>query len=90
MADAVEGLDDVLAMWSKDSETDPINLGGEVIRISKLHSKYLRIRTIHNVKAKKLTSEYNVLKLNKEHWYLGKLTEEELKALKWEPYLGAS
>lgn len=79
-------LDAILNMWTKDTDIDSTNLKEEAIRTSKLHSKYLSIRTRHSLRIKKLHFDYLQLKVDKEAYYDGKMSQEDLKERGWNPY----
>ena len=74
--------------WSKDSVIDETEPGRELIKISKLHSKYLMIMSHHNLLVKKYTIEYNRLKKLRWEYYSGDLNNpEDLETLGLEPWL---
>lgn len=74
--------------WSKDSVIDETEPGRELIKISKLHSKYLMIMSHHNLLVKKHTIEYNRLKKLRWEYYSGDLNNpEDLETLGLEPWL---
>jgi hypothetical protein len=81
-------IDFVMEEWSKDSMIDETEPGRELIKISKLHSKYLMIMSHHNLLVKKFTVEYNRLKKLRWEYYSGDLNNpEDLETLGLEPWL---
>lgn len=81
-------IDFVMEEWSKDSVIDETEPGRELIKISKLHSKYLMIMSHHNLLVKKYTVEYNRLKKLRWEYYSGDLNNpEDLETLGLEPWL---
>lgn len=81
-------IDFVMEEWSKDSVIDETEPGRELIKISKLHSKYLMIMSHHNLLVKKYTIEYNRLKKLRWEYYSGDLNNpEDLEVLGLEPWL---
>ena len=81
-------IDFVMEEWSKDSVIDETEPGRELIKISKLHSKYLMIMSHHNLLVKKYTIEYNRLKKLRWEYYSGDLNNpEDLETLGLEPWL---
>ena len=79
-------LEELLEMWRKDSEIDRTEPGKALLDIPKLHSKYLNILSKHRLLAKE--SEFKLQKMRRMKWeyYTGKLDEDQLKSLGWEPF----
>jgi hypothetical protein len=77
--------DELINEWAKDSKIDNTELGKESLIIPQLHSKYLNefylAKTLYN----KLSNDYKKLFKVKQQYYLGILSEEELKEYGWEP-----
>lgn len=78
-------LDELMEEWHNDCKLDSTEPGLELIRISSLHGKYLHILSHHRMLVKKITNEYNKLRLTKFQYYHGELDMEELKERGWEP-----
>lgn len=70
-------IDSLMEEWSKDAQIDETEPGRELIKISSLHSKYLRILSHHNLVCKKLTGDYNKLRKLKWEYYTGDLNNPE-------------
>ena len=84
MKPPVKDIDDLMEMWSKDSQVDETEPGREMAKISSLHSKYLRILTHHNLIVKKLMADYNKMKKLKWEYYGGDLNNpEDLEKYGW-------
>lgn len=79
-------IEELIAQWEKDSEVDATEPGKEIIRIPLLHSKYNKFLSLHNLSAKKCALEVSKLKKLKWEYYTGKMDEDELKKLGWEPF----
>jgi hypothetical protein len=79
-------LDDLLQMWTKDSEIDRTEPGKAIIDIPKLHSKYINILSNHRLLSREAEFKYNRMKKLKWEYYTGKLDDDELKARGWEPF----
>ena len=79
-------LDDLLAMWSKDSEIDRTEPGKALLDIPKLHSKYLNILSQHRLLVKDAEFKYNRMKKLKWEYYTGKLDDDELRKYGWDPF----
>lgn len=74
--------------WVKDAEYDETEPQKAVANIPKLHAKYLRIMTHHNLISKKLTSEYNSRRKIKWEYYSGDLNNpEDLERYGLEPMM---
>jgi hypothetical protein len=79
-------LDDVLKMWTDDSNIDRTEPGKALIDIPKLHSKYLNILSQHRLLVKDAEFKYNRMKKLKWEYYTGKLDDDDLKKYGWEPF----
>jgi hypothetical protein len=79
-------LDDLLAMWAKDSEIDRTEPGKALLDIPKLHSKYLNILSNHRLLVREAEFKYNRMRKIKWEYYTGKLDDDELKKHGWEPF----
>ena len=79
-------LEELLAQWEKDSEVDTTEPGKEILRIPILHNKYNKYLSLHNLSAKKAAIEYDRIKKLKWMYFTGKLDQEELDKLGWEPF----
>jgi Recombination, repair and ssDNA binding protein UvsY len=73
-------------MWIEDVEIDETEPGRELIKIPKLHAKYLRILTHHSLTVKKLSSDYNTRRRIKWEYYNGDLNNpDDLERYKLPP-----
>lgn len=63
--------------WLKDTVIDETEPGRELLKISGLHSKYLRIMTHHNLIAKKILGDYHKMRKIKWEYYNGDLNNPE-------------
>jgi hypothetical protein len=75
-----------MKQWEKDSEVDITEPGREIIRIPILHNKYNKYLSLHNLSAKKAEIEFAKMKKLKWLYYTGKLDQDELDKLGWEPF----
>jgi hypothetical protein len=74
--------------WSIDSKIDPTEPGKELLSISSLQAKYLRVLSSSNKKAGQLGKKHKKLKKIKWEYYLGDLNNpEDLKKYGYEPFL---
>tara|TARA_R110002012_G_C11579654_1_gene605267 strand:- start:261 stop:695 length:435 start_codon:yes stop_codon:yes gene_type:complete len=79
-------FDDIKKMIEDDIVIDPTELDKEALKTPQLHGKYLNILTDEKLSLSKYRSDYKRLKRNKWLYYTGKLSEEELRNLDWEPF----
>lgn len=77
-------LDEVLNEWDKDSVIDRAELGDAALQGSRLHAKWLRIRSHEKLRLAKLLEEGKQLKLAKHEFYTQGPTKET-QELGWEP-----
>ena len=80
-------LDQMMEEWRLDATVDPTELGIASLKIPELHSKYLKIYFDERRKLKALEFQSKDLSLKKYEYYNGKLSQEELDELNWEPFV---
>ena len=80
-------LDQMMEEWRIDATVDPTELGIASLKIPELHSKYLKIYFDERRKLKALEFQSKDLSLKKYEYYNGKLSQEELDELNWEPFV---
>tara|TARA_Y100001937_G_scaffold26897_2_gene38517 strand:- start:8821 stop:9264 length:444 start_codon:yes stop_codon:yes gene_type:complete len=73
-------------MVNKDLEIDGAELDLESLRIPQLHNKYLNIFTDEKLELSAVEFKYNDLLRKKWEYYTGKMSQEDLDALGWEPF----
>jgi len=83
----MENLEQIIKLWDTDSEIDSTEPGKELLKIPKLHNKYLKILISHRLATKKANFDYVKLRKVKEEYYNGTLSQEELQERGWEPFL---
>lgn len=86
MAIQTPPLEELLSQWEKDSEVDATEPGKEILRIPILHNKYNKYLSLHNLAAKRASLQFDKLKKLKWMYYNGKLDQDELDKLGWEPF----
>jgi len=79
-------LESIMEQWEKDSDVDTTEPGKEILRIPLLHNKYNKYLSLHNLSAKRAGLEYDKIKKLKWMYYTGKLDQDELDKLGWEPF----
>jgi hypothetical protein len=82
----MENIEQILNLWTTDSDIDQTEPGKELLKIPKLHNKYLTILTKHKMAAKKANFDYLRMRKIKWEYYTGKLSKEELEQYGWEPF----
>jgi len=80
-------LTELQEMWKVDCAINITDLGNDAANCPKLHAKYLQLLTSTRLKLRKVEVEMLRLRRNKERYYRGELTKEELETLGWEQYL---
>lgn len=81
-------IDALMEEWINDAAYDETEPQRAMANIPKLHAKYLRIMTHHNLLVKKLLSEYNSRRKIKWEYYNGDLNNpEDLERYGLEPMM---
>ena len=79
-------IDALMEEWSKDAGYDETEPQRAMANIPKLHAKYLRIMTHHNLVVKKIQSDYNTRRKIKYDYFSGDLNNpEDLATYNLEP-----
>jgi hypothetical protein len=82
----IQTLDDLYAEWEIDGEVDKTEIGDELLKIPRLHAKYLRILSYHNSQSKELGINYSKAKKIRYEYYQGDLNNpEDLAKYGFEP-----
>jgi hypothetical protein len=82
----MENLEQVLKYWEKDADMDQTEPGKELLKIPKLHNKYLSILTKHKIASKKAHFDYLRMRKIKIDYYSGRMDQEELEKHGWQPF----
>lgn len=69
-------LEEILDSWDVDSTIDRFNLGEELLRISKLHQKYLKWFVTERIRLKQVENELRQLRLELYEFYTSGETKE--------------
>ena len=80
-------LDQLMEEWRKDASVDTTELGNESLKIPELHSKYLKLYFEERRKLKALEFQSKDLSLKKYEYYNGRMSQEELDELNWNPFV---
>lgn len=78
-------LEDILKEWQKDCRIDPINIDEASRLTPELHAKYLSMLSQSKLKLKQAEFKQKDLMKLKWLWYNGKMSQEELEELGWDP-----
>ena len=78
-------LENLMKEWSSDTAIDSTSMEKETLKISHLHSKYLNIRSYHNILLRRMETDYKLLKGLREDYYQGHMTKEEMDQHGWDP-----
>ncbi len=79
-------FDKIREMVAKDIDIDKTELGDESARIPQLHNKYLNVFHDERLILHKMSADFKILRKNKWEWMTGKMSQESLDLLKWEPF----
>lgn len=79
-------LEEIMKQWERDSNIDSTEPGKEIIRIPLLHNKYNKYLSLHSLSARKCSLEFDKVKKLKWEYYTGKMDQEQLDKLGWEPF----
>jgi hypothetical protein len=79
-------LEEIRKMVSADVVMDKTELDIESMKTPQLHNKYLVLHSDEKLILGKLQNDFNVLKRNKWLYYTGKISQEELEDMGWEPF----
>lgn len=80
-------LTELQDMWVLDSKLDRTELGEESLRIPQLHSKYYNLFSAERLTLRQLEANYKELFRVKFEYYNGTISEEDLRANGWEPFM---
>ena len=81
-------LEEIQELWNRDREIDIAELAIESVRIPQLHDKYLKIYIDERIKLKSLEFELSKMVRLKNDYYSGRMAQEDLEKLGWDPFLG--
>ena len=80
-------LEEIQELWNRDREIDISDLATESIRIPQIHDKYLKIYVDEKIKLRKLKLNLAKISKMKLDYYSGRMSQEELDRLEWQPFL---
>lgn len=82
----MENLEQILKYWESDAEMDQTEPGKELLKIPKLHNKYLSILTKHKIASKKAHFDYLRMRKIKIDYFSGRMDQEDLDKHGWQPF----
>ena len=80
-------LEEIQELWNRDREIDISELATESIRIPQIHDKYLKVYVDEKIKLRKLQLNLAKISKMKSDYYSGRMSQEELDRLEWQPFL---
>lgn len=80
-------LDQLIEEWRQDAPIDTTELAVASMKVPELHAKYLKLYFEERRKLKSIEFQSKELSLKKYEYYNGKLSQEELDELNWEPFM---
>ncbi len=78
-------LEQLHAEWKIDSQIEYNKLDVSSVETPKLHAKYLELLSTYKLRLKDAEFKQKELMKNKWLWYNGKLDQDEIEKLGWEP-----
>ena len=78
-------IEQIMKEWEKDCRIDPISLDETSRQTPELHAKYLSMLSQTKLKLKQAEFKQKELMLAKWKWYNGKMSQEEMLSLGWDP-----
>lgn len=78
-------LEELKAQWVSDCEIDDIELDTASLEVPKLHAKYQDLLTTKILVHKRYQEQYNTLLKDKWLWFNGKMDDDRIKELGWNP-----
>ena len=78
-------LDQVLEMWATDSQIPKTSLDEASRQTPSLHAKYLALLSNTKLKMKQAEMKQKSLLKQKWLWYNGKMSQQEMEKLGWDP-----
>lgn len=70
-------IEELLEMWTEDAKIDQIEAGEELLKIPRLHSKYLRVLAEATAYARKVEREYSKARKIMFEYYSGDLNNPD-------------
>ena len=79
-------FEEIQKLWTSDCNIDETELAQESVKIPQLHNKYLIFYSNEKLRLKTQRFEHSKLVKLKKEYYGGRMSQEELEAIDWEPF----
>ena len=79
-------FEEIQKLWTSDCNIDETELAQESVKIPQLHNKYLILYSNEKLRFKTQRFEHSKLVKLKKEYYGGRMSQEELEAVDWEPF----
>jgi len=79
-------FEEIQKSWTRDCPIDETELAQESVKIPQLHNKYLILYSNEKLRFKTQRFDHSKLVKLKKEYYGGKMSQEELEAIDWEPF----
>ncbi len=79
-------FEEIQKLWTSDCNIDETELAQESVKIPQLHNKYLILYSNEKLRLKTQRFEHSKLVKLKKEYYGGRMSQEELEAVDWEPF----
>ena len=79
-------FEEIQTLWTSDCNIDETELAQESVKIPQLHNKYLILYSNEKLRLKTQRFEHSKLVKLKKEYYAGRMSQEELEAVDWEPF----
>jgi hypothetical protein len=79
-------IDEILSMWNRDAVIDNADIGNEILKIPKIHAKYLRILTENRLASKRQELKYEEMRGIRFSYFSGHFDKETLEKYGWEQW----
>ena len=79
-------FEEIQKLWTSDCNIDETELAQESVKIPQLHNKYLILYSNEKLRLKTQRFEHSKLVKLKKEYFGGRMSQEELEAVDWEPF----
>ena len=79
-------FEEIQKLWTRDCPIDETELSQESVKIPQLHNKYLILYSNEKLRLKTQRFEHSKLVKLKKEYFGGRMSQEELEAVDWEPF----
>ena len=79
-------FEEIQKLWTSDCNIDETELAQESVKIPQLHNKYLIFYSNEKLRLKTQRFDHSKLVKLKKEYYGGRMSQEELEAIDWEPF----